>query len=87
MLWLTDSWARLANTGWLHLMLAVYAVFTLMLFVLEPLLIHRLLAGWARQNPALAMRRLQRMHWLLLAISLAAVGFGVVGAHGGWQLG
>jgi hypothetical protein len=51
------------------------------------LLIHRLLAGWARQNPALAMRRLQRMHWLLLAISLAAVGFGVVGAHGGWQLG
>ena len=51
MLWLTDSWARLINTGWLHLMLAVYAVFTLMLFVLEPLLIHRLLAGWARQNP------------------------------------
>lgn len=87
MLWLTDSWARLANTGWLHLMLAVYAVFTLMLFVLEPLLIHRLLASWARQNPVLAMRRLQRMHWLLLAISLAAVGFGVVGAHGGWQLG
>ena len=38
-------------------------------------------------EPALAMRRLQRMHWLLLAISLAAVGFGVVGAHGGWQLG
>lgn len=87
MLWLTDSWARLADTGWLHLMLAVYAVFTLMLFVLEPLLIHRLLADWARVNPAAAMRRLQNLHWLLLTLSLAAVVWGVVGAHGGWRLG
>jgi len=67
MLWLTDSWARLTNTGWLHLMLAVYAVFTLMLFVLEPLLIHRLLAGWARQNPG-------RCHAPLAAHALAVTG-------------
>ena len=52
MLWLTDGWARLANTGWLHAMLFTYAVFTLMLFVLEPFVVHRWLAAQAKANLA-----------------------------------
>ena len=84
MLWLTDGWARLANTGWLHAMLFTYAVFTLMLFVLEPFVVHRKLAAQAKADPAATLRRLQRMHWLLLTLSLLTVLFGVVGAHGGW---
>ena len=46
MLWLTDGWARLATTGWLHAMLFTYALFTLMLFVLEPL---SCIACWPRR--------------------------------------
>lgn len=87
MLWLTDGWARLATTGWLHAMLLTYALFTLMLFVLEPFVVHRKLAAQAKADPAATLRRLQRMHWLLLTLSLLTVLFGVVGAHGGWRVG
>ena len=38
----------------------------------------------AAAQPAATLRRLQRMHWLLLTLSLLTVLFGVVGAHGGW---
>ncbi|WP_230369627.1 hypothetical protein [Paludibacterium denitrificans] len=60
-------------------------MFFLMLFVLEPLLIHRLLRQRAARQPVATMRLLQRLHVLLLLISLLAVVGGVVGAHGGWR--
>lgn len=83
MLWLTDGWARLLDTWWLWAMIATWAVFTLMLFVLEPIVLHRKLHERARHDPAGTMRLLQRMHWLLLALGLVATVGGVIGAHGG----
>ena len=85
MLYTTHSWGRLTNTWWLHAMLLAWSVFFLMLFVLEPLLIHRLLRQRAARQPVATMRLLQRLHVLLLLISLLAVVGGVVGAHGGWR--
>lgn len=87
MLHTTASWGRLANTGWLHAMLAVWGVFFMMLFVLEPLLMHRILAAKAQRDDAGTMRLLARMHWVLLTASLVTTLLGVVGAHGGWRLG
>ena len=62
-------------------------VFFMMLFVLEPLLMHRILAAKAQRDDAGTMRLLARMHWVLLTASLVTTLLGVVGAHGGWRLG
>lgn len=86
MLHASDGWARLLDTGWLHLMLAAWLPFFLMLFVLEPFFVHRWLRARAARDPAGTMARLAWLHWGLLALSLAALLAGVVGAHGGWRL-
>lgn len=85
MLHASDGWARLLDTGWLQLMLAAWLPFLLMLFVLEPFFIHRWLKRRAQHDPAGTMRLLQRLHVVLLALTLSALLAGVVGAHGGWR--
>jgi len=85
MLHASAGWARLWDTGWLQLMLAAWLPFLLMLFVLEPFLIHRWLKRRAQRDPAGTMRLLQRLHVGLLALTLSALLAGVVGAHGGWR--
>lgn len=83
MLHLSNSWSRLNDTWWLWAMIATWAVFTLMLFVLEPWLIHRWLSQKAKTDPAGTMTLLQRLHIILLTLSLITVAGGVIGAHGG----
>jgi len=63
-------------------MVAVWAVFTVMLFVAEPLFLHRWFLERARRDPEGTFRRIQRMHLVLLAISLVTVHGAVSGAHG-----
>lgn len=86
MLYHTHSWARLLHVGWLQWMIAAWVPFFLMLFVLEPLVVHRLLRQRAARDPAGTMRLMLRLHYLLLGLGLIAVVAGVVGAHGGWWL-
>ena len=86
--WMTQRyglWPRFADPGfwWMHLMVAVWAIFTLMLFVLEPLVLHRLLERRNARDPEGAFALVQRLHWMLLALSLIAVLGAVLGAHGG----
>jgi peptidoglycan biosynthesis protein MviN/MurJ (putative lipid II flippase) len=57
----------------------VWVVFTTVLFVLEPLFLHRYFVTQARKNPERAFALLQTMHWILLGVSLLAI----VGAVGG----
>jgi uncharacterized membrane protein len=85
MLYLSDGWGRFAQPGqwWLHAMVTVWAIFTLMLFVLEPLVLHRVFRDVAQRDPAGTMRRIQRMHVFLLTISLITVAGAVAGSHGG----
>lgn len=85
MLWQTDGWWRLADPGqwWVILMLAVWAVFTVVLFVAEPLVLHAWFHRAAKRDPEGTFTRVLRLHRVLLAVSLLAVGAGVLGAHGG----
>ncbi len=83
MLWETNSWSRFLNTWWLWAMAITWALFTLMLFVLEPFLIHKFLHNKAKTDPAGTLLLLQRLHYLLLAFGLIALVGGVIGAHGG----
>ena len=83
MLHLSNGWSRLADTWWLWSMIVLWGIFTLMLFVLEPWLIHRKLQQMARLDPAATMKLLQGLHIILLTLSLITVAAGVIGAHGG----
>lgn len=67
---------------WMHAMVLVWALFTLMLFVLEPLFLHRRFIERARHDPQATFSLVTRMHWILLGLSLLTVAGAVAGSHG-----
>lgn len=85
MIWQTDGWGLflLPSFWWLHLMVAVWAIFTLVLFVLEPLVLHRWFHARATRDPEGTFALVLRLHRLLLVLSALAVAGAVQGAHGG----
>mgnify|MGYP001493745779 CR=1 FL=1 len=86
-LWMTHrlaAWDRFLDPGfwWLHAMVAVWAVFTFMLFVAEPLFLHRWFRARATRDPETTFRLVFRLHVVLLSISAVTIVAGVLGAHG-----
>ena len=79
-----QAWARLLDPAfwWLGLMVVVWTVFALMVFVLEPLIVHRLFRDYVRQDKERAFALAIRLHAVALAISGVAIAAGVLGAHG-----
>jgi uncharacterized membrane protein len=67
---------------WLGAMVAVWLLFTLMLFIVEPLFFDRWFVTRARHAPESAFARLQRFHWVLLVLSLVTILGAVAGSHG-----
>jgi len=78
------AWSRYLVPGswWLHAMTLVWLSFTLLLFVLEPLVLHRKLRARAETDPVGTLALIQRAHWGLLLLSLVAVAGAVAGSHG-----
>jgi uncharacterized membrane protein len=86
-LYLVDQlglWHRFARIEfwWMHAMVLVWALFTLVLFVLEPLFLHRWLIERATLKPDSTFLLVTRLHWLLLTLSLVTVAGAVAGSHG-----
>ena len=67
-----DLWARFHATEfwWMHAMVCVWLLFAFILFVAEPLILHRRFDQWAASQPDRALARLQRAHWVLLALGV-----------------
>lgn len=84
MTWRMDAWDRFLDPGmwWMHAMVAVWAAFTIILFVAEPLFLHSWFHARANRDPEGTFALVQRLHWVLLAASLVTVGGAVLGAHG-----
>ena len=82
-----DAWSRFTELRfwWMHAMVFVWLIFTLMLFLVEPLVLRRQLNNTPDRDPARTFKRMQRMHWILLSISLVAVAGAVAGSHG-WMI-
>ena len=80
--WRADLWERFADPRlwWMQAMVAIWLVFVAMLFVIEPLYLHRRMA--ASPDPAADFARMERMHRLLLAASVIALIGAVGGSHG-----
>ncbi len=84
-LWLVmraDLWSRFLDVRfwWMHLMVGLWTIFALMLFVIEPLHLHRRLAE--ATSPEADFLRMMRLHQLLLAVSIITVFGAVGGSHG-----
>lgn len=82
MTWRANLWDRFADPHywWMHAMVVLWLVFAVMLFVIEPLVLHRRLV--ASPTPERDFTLLERAHWLLLALSMATVFGAVAGSHG-----
>jgi uncharacterized membrane protein len=79
-----EAWARLLypEFWWLTLMVVVWSVFALMVFILEPLVVHRLFHDYALRNKYHAFTLAIRLHAAALIISAVAITAGVLGAQG-----
>lgn len=79
-----DLWDRfvLASFWWMDAMVLVWLIFTAMLFIAEPLILHRWFLARAKLAPENTFRLIQRLHWTLLMLSLVTILGAVAGAHG-----
>jgi uncharacterized membrane protein len=78
------AWDRFLDPTfwWMHAMVLVWAIFTIVLFVAEPLFLHRWFHERAARSPDRTFRLVQRLHILLLTVSLVTIAAAVLGAHG-----
>ena len=79
-----DLWRRFVQIEfwWMHAMVLVWALFTLVLFLLEPLFLHRWLIERVARDPDSTLAWVVRLHWILLVASLVTVAGAVAGSHG-----
>jgi uncharacterized membrane protein len=79
-----DAWDRFTSASywWMHAMVLVWLFFAIMLFVLEPFVLHHRFAARARRDPEGTFRKIQRFHMILLGLSLLTIAGAVAGAHG-----
>lgn len=84
MVYKLDAWDRYASMDfwWLHAMTVIWVLFTLVLFVLEPLFLHSWFDRRAQEAPAETFALVTRLHKVLLAASLVTAFGAVYGVHG-----
>ncbi len=77
-------WPRFAMPGywWMGAMVGVWLLFTLVLFVAEPLFLDRWFRRRAAADPRGTLELVQRFHWFLLALSVITILGAVAGSHG-----
>ena len=84
MTWRLSAWDRFQTSEywWMHAMMLTWLVFTLMLFVVEPLFLERFLVRHDAAAPEATYRRVEWLHRGLLALSLLTIAGAVAGSHG-----
>jgi len=86
-LWLVhrlQAWERFLDPHywWMHAMVALWLVFTLMLFVAEPWFLHAWFRARAARDAEGTFALVLRLHRVLLALSLITVAGAAAGSHG-----
>jgi uncharacterized membrane protein len=84
MAWRLDLWAQFADPTfwWLDAMASVWALFMLIVFVVEPIA-GAWVAAEAARNPRVVLKRLSRVHIILLSAAIVTILGAVAEAHGG----
>ena len=85
MAWRVGLWAQFADPAfwWLDAMALVWALFMLIVFVVEPIA-HPRLAAEAARDPGAVLQRLWRAHLVLLLAAIVTILGAVAGGHGGF---
>ncbi len=81
-----DLWDRfaVARYWWMHAMVLVWLVFTLVVFIAEPLYLHEAFRRWANSSPKNALNYLVLAHYILLTLSIVTVFGAIYGSHYGF---
>lgn len=85
MVYILDAWQRFMHWQywWMHMMVLIWLLFSVMLFVVEPRVRHRQDVLPERGNiSAETFVRIQHKHLLLLILSLVTIAGAVAGSHG-----
>lgn len=84
MTWKLDGWYRFAEPAywWMHAMVVVWALFTFVLFLAEPLFLHEWFRRRAARDAAGTFALVIRGHRVLLAIAAITILGAVFGGHG-----
>jgi len=84
MSWRLDAWDRFLDPAfwWMHAMVFVWAVFTFVLFIAEPLFLHKWFRRQAAENPEKAFALVLRGHRVMLTASALTIAGAMLGAHG-----
>ena len=79
-----NGWERYLHIEywWLHLMSLVWLVFTVVLFILEPLVLHSWFHEQVKNNSDQTFALLHNFHKVILTVSLVAIFGAVAGSHG-----
>lgn len=80
-----DAWDRFTSPGfwWMHAMVGLWLLFALMLFVIEPLVMHRRMqAAIGQPDSAWIFDRMERFHRVMLILGLATIFGAIGGSHG-----
>ena len=79
-----ELWERFRSSEfwWMHAMVCVWLLFTVVLFVAEPLILHRCLHARASATPDTTFAFLHWAHWLMLVLSLITILGAVAGSQG-----
>ncbi|UJH92892.1 hypothetical protein LZ575_11050 [Antarcticibacterium sp. 1MA-6-2] len=75
MLYYMDAWERFLylQFWWLHAMVLVWLIFTIILFILEPLVLHKVFKSYAIKHPEKTFTFLHKAHWILFILSLVTI--------------
>lgn len=87
MVHILNAWYRFTELRfwWMHAMVLVWLIFTLMLFVVEPLVLRKQTTKPGQSDSDKRFALAHRMHWILLSLSLITIAGAVAGSHG-WML-
>ena len=79
-----DLWERFASAEfwWMHAMVGMWLLFSLLLFIAEPLFLHGWVLARAKTAPDSTFRLVQWLHWVLLSLSILTILGAVAGSHG-----
>ncbi|MCP5245613.1 MAG: hypothetical protein H6937_06595 [Burkholderiales bacterium] len=79
-----DAWSRFTQWQywWMHTMVLVWLLFTVMLFIIEPRARRQPDPAAQKQISAQTFAKIQRKHMTLLILSLLTIAGAVAGSHG-----
>ena len=84
MIYELDAWDRYHQLKywWITAMTFIWVLFSVVLFILEPLVLHKWYQKHSEKDPEKTFNFIQRFHWILLTVSLITLIGAVAGSHG-----